>query len=80
MRLEGWTRRMDSRPSFETRASAALLWMSSEIFYTPAKRKGLIRNLAAGARHPQLHGSVRRGDLPRKPGSAGDGIGTYRRF
>src|SRR5712664_3166341 len=32
-RLEGWTQRMDSRPSFETRL-APLLRMRSEIYFT----------------------------------------------
>src|SRR6267142_3208323 len=35
-RLEGWTQRRDSRPSFET-ALARLLRMRSEIYFTTAK-------------------------------------------
>src|SRR6266481_2375858 len=43
-RLEGWTRRMDSRPSFETRARA-LLRMRSEIYFTrPRKRAIVVRS------------------------------------
>src|SRR6266403_5401085 len=37
-RLEGWTQRRDSRPSFETRARGALLRMRSEIYSEPRKR------------------------------------------
>src|SRR6266850_2752255 len=37
-RLEGWTQRSDSRPSFETRARGALLRMRSEIYSEPRKR------------------------------------------
>jgi hypothetical protein len=37
-RLEGWTQRRESRPSFETRARGALLRMRSEIYSEPRKR------------------------------------------
>src|SRR6267378_4457826 len=38
-RLEGWTQRRDSRPSFETRARGALLRMRSEIYSEPRERR-----------------------------------------
>src|SRR5882762_10921380 len=41
-RLEGWTQRRDSRPSFETRARGALLRMRSEIYSEPRKRRSSI--------------------------------------
>ncbi len=40
-RLEGWTQRRDSRPSFET-ALARLLRMRSEIYSEPRKRRSSI--------------------------------------
>ena len=53
-RLEGWTQRRDSRPSFETRARGALLRMRSEIYSSPAKaRDPVFRGISDGIERPR---------------------------
>src|SRR6266403_2753090 len=61
-RLEGWTQRRDSRPSFETRARGALLRMRSEIYSEPRKRA--IQYSEASAMEPKSCGVL---DTPLEP-------------
>src|SRR6266403_1922156 len=56
-RLEGWTQRRDSRPSFETRARGALLRMRSEICFTTARAGDpVFRDINDGVERPQRTG------------------------
>src|SRR6267142_286870 len=53
-RLEGWTKRMDSRPSFETPAYGGLLRMRCAAGAAPCTRAGACSNAGRGSLRREL--------------------------